>query len=152
MLQKSAGIIPFRNKVSSDGQETDELEFFVGRPWENSDYAAFLKGGIEDGENIEDTAIREFKEESGLPMNDCNMQMLIPLGWVRQNSQKKVFAFGLHYPNINPDVCFSNLCPNGKPEIVKYEWVTYDEIKNRTSKPHLLYYEKLIELAKSNTI
>lgn len=148
-MKKSAGIIPFRETLSAEGKR--ELEFFVGRPWETSDYTAFLKGGMEVGEEIDETAVREFTEESGVSLENCDSSMLIPLGWVRQNSTKDVFAFGLHYPNINPEECHSNLCPSGKPEIVKYEWVTYDELKDRTCKKHLVFYQKLIELYKNET-
>ena len=146
-MNRSAGIIPFRDRLTADEKSTNELEFFVGSPWQSSDYAAFLKGSVEEGESIDETALREFREESGLTLEDCESQMLIPLGWVRQNSQKMVFAYGLHYPNIDPDKCFSNLCPSGKPEIINYAWMTYDELKDNTSRPHLQFYQKLIKMA-----
>ena len=60
----SAGIIPFRR--NSKG----EVEFFVGHPggvgWQWKDYWAYLKGGVEGEETWEETALREFREESGL--------------------------------------------------------------------------------------
>ena len=143
---KSAGIIPFRERQSADDSTKKELEFFVGRPWMTKEYYGFLKGGMEDGETVDETAIREFCEESGLTLSDCESQMLIPLGWVQQNCRKTVFAYGLHYPNIDPKQCSSNLCPSGKPEIVEYRWMTYDELKDCTSTAHLLFYEKLIAL------
>ena len=74
-MKYSAGIIPFRiNK------ETNELEFFVGHPggywWKNKNYWAFLKGNVENGENWQETALREFKEESGLSMEDYESQII----------------------------------------------------------------------------
>lgn len=143
-MVKSAGIIPFRERIYEDGRT--ELEFFVGRPWMSSDYYAFLKGGMEEDENVDETALREFKEESGLTLDDCESQMLIPLGWVQQNCRKMVFAFGLHYPNIDPKQCSSNLTQSGKPEIVDYAWMTYDELKQHTTRAHLQYYKKLIAM------
>lgn len=142
-MKYSAGIIPFRiNK------ETNELEFFVGHPggywWKNKNYWAFLKGNVENGENWQETALREFKEESGLSMEDYESQMLIPLGTVLQNPSKTAIAFALHYPDIDPDKCFSNLIEdNVTPEIDEYRWVSYNDIKNITHKTHMVFYEKI---------
>ena len=62
----SAGIIPFRRNNNG------ETEFFVGHPggemWKNRNYWAFLKGGVEEGETWQDTALREFTEESGVSL------------------------------------------------------------------------------------
>ena len=85
-MKYSAGLIPFRiNKYN-------EMEFFVGHPggsrWKNIDYWAFLKGGTEDNEQWIDAAIREFKEETGLSMDNCKSCYLIPLGSVLQNPKK----------------------------------------------------------------
>lgn len=139
----SAGIIPFR--VNDD---TKEVEFFVGHPggdrWGNKNYWAFLKGHVEKDESWVDAAIREFKEESGLSMESCDSQLLIPLGSVLQNPHKTVIAFGLHYPNINVDECKSNLTDFGYPEIDRYQWMTFDEIKNVTHVTHIKFYEQII--------
>lgn len=146
-MKYSAGIIPFR--VNSN----NELEFFVGHPggigWRNREYWAYLKGGVEAGENYVTAAIREFKEESGLSMEDCESQMLIPLGTSLQNPKKTVIAYGLHYPNINPNDCHSNMADNGlNPEIDAYRWLTYEELKKYTHPTHLIFYETLIKMNK----
>ena len=146
-MKYSAGIIPFR--VNSN----NELEFFVGHPggigWRNKEYWSYLKGGVEDGENYVTAAIREFKEESGLSMEDCESQMLIPLGTSLQNPKKTVIAYGLHYPNINPNDCHSNMADNGlNPEIDAYRWFTYEELKKYTHPAHLIFYETLIKMNK----
>lgn len=146
-MKYSAGIIPFR--VNSN----NELEFFVGHPggigWRNREYWAYLKGGVEAGENYVTAAIREFKEESGLSMEDCESQMLIPLGTSLQNPKKTVIAYGLHYPNINPNDCHSNMADNGlNPEIDAYRWLTYEELKKYTHQTHLIFYETLIKMNK----
>lgn len=139
---ESAGIIPFRVR------EDNEVEFFVGHPGGyHKNYWAFLKGGVEMGETQVDAAIREFKEESGLTLDDCASQMLIPLGQVNQNQRKVAIAYGLHYPNINPSECYSNMCDNlCVPEIDAYRWMTYDELKECTHPTHLIFYEKLIQM------
>ena len=144
-MKYSAGIIPFR--VNDSG----ELEFFVGHPggigWRNRDYWAYLKGGVEKNEDYVSAAIREFKEESGLSMEDCVSQMLIPLGTSLQNPKKTVIAYGLHYPNIDPSDCHSNMADNGRnPEIDAYRWMTYDELRKCTHPMHLIFYETLIRL------
>ena len=145
----SAGIIPFRR--NSKG----EVEFFVGHPggifWSNKNYWAFLKGGVKKGESWSDAAIREFKEESGLAMEECSSSMLIPLGTTLQNPKKTVIAYGLHYPNIDPSQCKSNMADNGlNPEIDEYRWFSYDVLKNITHKMHLVFYETLIKMHDNN--
>lgn len=144
-MKYSAGIIPFR--VAEDGK----MEFFVGHPggveWRHRNYWAYLKGGIEKGENYTDAAIREFKEESGLSMTDCSSQMLIPLGTSLQNPRKTVIAYGLYYPNIDPSICHSNMADNGKnPEIDGYRWMDYEELRKCTHPAHLIFYETLIKI------
>ena len=142
-MKHSAGIIPFRDN------EEGILEFFVGHPggWDKRDYWGFLKGGIEEGEDIVDAAIREFKEESGLNMIDCDSFLLIPLGNVRQNPNKTVEAFGLYYPYILPSECHSNLTEDGvTPEIDKYRWMTYEELKDKTHPTHLRFYKLLTNM------
>lgn len=145
-MKYSAGIIPFRvNK------ETEELEFFLGHPggkyWEKKDTWMFLKGCVEKDENWQDTAIREFKEESGLTMENCNSQLLIPLGTVLQNPHKTVIAYGLHYEDINPLDCKSNFCEDGiTPEMDKFKWIAANKIKNLTLESHLIFYDKLIKM------
>lgn len=144
-MKYSAGIIPFR--VNCDGV----MEFFVGHPggigWRNKNYWVYLKGGVENGESYTAAAIREFKEESGLDMDDCESQMLIPLGMSLQNPKKTVIAYGLHYPNIKLSKCHSNLCDNGiTPEIDSYRWMTYNQLKECTHPAHLIFYENLIKI------
>jgi predicted NUDIX family NTP pyrophosphohydrolase len=144
-MKYSAGIIPFRINHNGD------MEFFVGHPggisWKYKDYWAYLKGGVEKDESYADAAIREFKEESGLSLEDCESKMLIPLGTSPQNPKKTVIAFGLHYPNINPDECHSNMADNGlNPEIDSYRWMTYDQLKKCTHQMHLIFYEKLLKM------
>lgn len=141
----SAGIIPFRR--NNDG----ELEFFVGHPGGQSeewrDYWAYLKGGVEEGETWEETALREFKEESGLKLEGISGKDLIPLGTERQNKRKIVVAYGIYYPDIDCDKCFSNMCDNGThPEIDRYAWMTFEQLKDRTHPKHIQFYEQIKDL------
>ena len=142
----SAGIIPFRFNPS-----TGELEYFVGHPGGMSaEYYAFLKGQTNKGENTVEAAIREFLEESGAIVPDDVFDSLIPLGSVMQNPMKRVTAFGLPYGDINEEKCYSNLCDNGyTPEIDKYAWLTYDELRKITHPSHLIFYEQIKTIALS---
>ena len=145
-MEYSAGIIPFRKN------EKGELEFFVGHPggvgWQWRDYWAYLKGGVENGESWKETALREFQEESGLILEEEVKEKMIPLGTSKQNKHKIVIAFALEYPNINPDECFSNMADNGLcPEIDKYAWFTYEDLKGRTHPMHFIFYDQIIEIA-----
>jgi 8-oxo-dGTP pyrophosphatase MutT (NUDIX family) len=144
-MEHCAGIIPFR--VNSDGL----LEFFVGTPYADCHYWALLKGHIEEGESPADAAIREFEEESGLQLKDCGSFLLLPLGHERQNSFKTISAYGLYWPDILPEQCRSNLTPEGKPEIVAYRWMTYEQLAPVTTQQHLVFYQRLTEMTKINT-
>ena len=142
----SAGLIPFR-----ENETTGEIEFFVGHPGgpyqTAKDIWYFLKGGVERHESWDEAAIREFKEETGLPMDDCESSMLIDLGTTQQNSYKRVVAFGIHYPNIDPNKCVSNFCEDGiHREIDRYAWMTYRDLKPLTHPTHLQFYEQLLEM------
>lgn len=143
----SAGIIPFRRN------ENNEIEFFVGHPggaeWQSKDYWAFLKGGVEGDETYEETALREFREESGLELKGIGKGDLIPLGNTQQNKHKIAIAFGLYYPDIDVNKCHSNMVDGGSvPEIDKYAWFTLDELYGRTHPTHLDFYHQIIDLLK----
>lgn len=143
----SAGIIPFRVNT-----ETNEVEFFVGHPGGDSnlerDFWMFLKGHVEKNESWTDAAIREFKEEAGVSMEDCKSHLLIPLGCTKQNAKKKVIAYALEYPNINPDECKSNLTEFGFPEIDMYRWMNFDTLKDKTHPKHLPFYKQILHKIK----
>ena len=143
-MATSCGIIPFRLNKNGD------LEFFVGHPGgiynAHKDYWALLKGGCEDFDgDLKETAIREFQEESSLTLTEANKATLAYLGSVRQNPHKTVHAFSMAIDDIDCTRCHSNLCPDGKtPEIDKYCWMTWDELKDKTHKTHKSFYEKII--------
>ena len=141
-MKTSCGIIPFRKN------EKGEMEFFVGHPGghypNQKDLWMFLKGAVEDGETWKETALREFKEETGLTLGDDVADKLITLGSVQQNPHKIAAAFGLEYPNIDPNKCHSNMVDGVTPEIDKYCWMTYDQICRYTHPTHMFFYEQLM--------
>lgn len=144
-MKKSVGIIPF--KINDNG----ELVFFVGHPGGNSrNYWTYLKGGVEDDENEIETALREFREESGVSL-DMYKDNLIYLGQTIQNPKKEVAAYGMNltdYFDIDPDKCVSNLCEKGWPEIDKYRWMKWEDLEPVTHPKHKLFYETIMHKAK----
>lgn len=146
----SCGIIPFRKN------ENGEMEFFVGHPGGNypnqRNLWMFLKGAVEEEETWAETALREFKEETGLPMEGCDISMLIPLGSVQQNPHKIAVAFGLNYPNIDPETCYSNMTEENTPEIDRYCWMTYDQVCKFTHHTHIGFYDQIMDMEKYTDI
>lgn len=142
----SAGIIPFRFN------ENGEMEFFLGHPggnhWRSRHLWMFLKGCVSGEESWQETAIREFTEESKVefPYDDVESK-LIPLGSVLQNSRKTTIAFGLEYGDIDPKKCSSNLSEDGSCyEIDAYEWMNFDKVKEVTHPTHIGFYEQLMQM------
>lgn len=152
-IVSSAGIIPYRIK-------NDKVEFFVGHPggpyWTGEPYFAMLKGCVEVGENLVEAAKREFEEESGIKIPAS--KKLHCLGTIQQNSVKMVTAYAIHM-DIDLSRCRSNMCEmeypyhSGEfiecPEIDEYAWMTYDELKDHTTKSHLEFYREIERNAKS---
>lgn len=137
-MKKSVGIIPYK-------EVNRQLLFFVGHPGGCRDnYWALLKGGTEGDESDLDTALREFREESGVDLT-AYKDAMVYLGQVKQNPKKNVGAFSVKVEDINPAECHSNLCPNGvTPEIDQYRWMSWEELKPLTHKQHIIFYEKIL--------
>ena len=132
----SCGIIPYK---VIDGT----FYFFVGHPGGmRREYWAFMKGRMEDTDkDCQACAVREFKEETGV---DVDYNQLVFLGETTQNSQKRVRAYSIYKDDIDPDKCFSNLCLMGWPEIDKYRWIAWEELKTITNPHHHQFYETII--------
>ena len=151
-MATSCGIIPFR--INDKGQ----YEFFVGHPGgkynAKNDYWALLKGGCEnEDDSLEETAIREFQEESSYILTDDDKRHLIYLGSVKQNPHKTVHAYGMYIKDIDCSKCHSNLCPDGvTPEIDKYQWMTWADLEPRTHKTHKVFYFRIIQAIVKNML
>ena len=148
-MQHSAGIIPYKF-------EDSEIKFFLGHPGgpmnRNKDYWALLKGTMENGEDVLETAIREFQEESGLRLDtDRVKEHLWLVGTIKQRKDKIVTAYAMEVDDIDPDKCFSNMVPDeGFPEMDEYKWFTFDEIKEVVSKSNLWFYSEIIKRLEIN--
>ena len=143
----SAGIIPYRFNNNGD------VEFFVGHPggpfWHDKDYWALLKGRRNKDESAESCAIREFQEESGITLTDNEKSKIWYLGFVKQRKDKIVSAFALEKPDINPDVCYSNMADNCEwPEIDKYAWMELNEVVAKTHPTNIFFFQHIAECSR----
>lgn len=141
----SAGIIAY-------AYYNGEIMFFVGHPGGNrNDYWSMLKGRHDEGEELIDTALREFKEESTIDLIKYK-DKLVYLGDVQQSKHKTVHTFALnleHISLIDPKKCKSNMADNCPwPEIDKYRWMSYSDVISKTHKTHIDFYNKILELEK----
>ena len=87
-MDSSAGILMYR----WSGPRLEVLLVHPGSPfWRNKDEGAWSipKGEMDEGEDTEVAARREFQEETGIAV----LGPLEPLGEVRQRGGKRVFAF-----------------------------------------------------------
>lgn len=118
--------------VGKDGR------YLLGKAGEHEEphcYTIF-KGGLENGENYIDTAIRELKEESGIDVIlDHRLNKNISTNPIYQYSlrHKDVFVFMLHdNEGVLKDFNFScsSFYAENKLEIVDYKWVTLKEMRD----------------------
>lgn len=85
----SAGLLMYRRR----GEQIEVLLAHPGGPYfRNKDEGAWTlpKGEVEEGEQAEACAVREFREETGI---DPGAAALLPLGEIRQRGGKRVQAW-----------------------------------------------------------
>jgi predicted NUDIX family NTP pyrophosphohydrolase len=101
-VPRSAGILLYRRR-------TDGLEVFLVHPggpfWRNKDEGSWSipKGQCGETEEPFDAAVREFAEETGLPISGT----FVALQEIRQNSGKRVIAWALE-GDADPEAIRSN--------------------------------------------
>jgi 8-oxo-dGTP pyrophosphatase MutT (NUDIX family) len=127
MMQVSAGGVVYR--IRDDG--VIEVKLITTKSWKFS----LPKGHVEQGDSVEDTAIREVKEEAGV---DAKIEMLLGTAeWkLRSGDTKTVYIY------------LMKLIKDGKVndpdnEILKAEWKTLDEAVHLVDFPpmrKLLFY------------
>lgn len=106
----------------------------IGHPTYSSDGSGFWtipKGKMDEGETEEQTAKREFFEESGFVIDGFPDGTLEHLGSAEyKHKKKRIVAFYFKTNMVPPrPVCLSYLDHNGEriPEIDRFMWVTYTE-------------------------
>jgi predicted NUDIX family NTP pyrophosphohydrolase len=124
----SAGILPWRRARTG-------LELFLahmGGPfWAGREEGAWsiVKGELAQGEEPVAAALREFREETGLPLSGP----LLPLAPIRQAGGKQVLAFAIEAPDLDPAAVRSSTVavewPRGSgryrryPEVDRAAWL-----------------------------
>jgi len=152
-MKQSAGILLYRKK-------NEQLEFFLVHPGgpffmkKQEGWWTIPKGEIFAGEAPLDTAIREFKEETGHEVSAG----FIELQPIVQKAGKKVFCWATDSIAVEPENVISNTFEiewpprSGRmqvfPEIDKAGWFNYDKAAKLINDKQLSFLDELISLLK----
>ena len=147
----SAGLLLFRRAPH------DEIEIFLAHPggpfWAKRDVGAWTipKGVPHDGEELLETARREFHEETGILLHGP----FATLGSVRQKAGKIVHAWACE-GDADPATVYSNSMPfewpprSGRwitvPEIDRCEWFDLRTGRVRINVAQEAFIDRLVEL------
>jgi predicted NUDIX family NTP pyrophosphohydrolase len=144
-MKKSAGILIYRKK-------NGKIQVFLVHPggpfWKNKDLNSWSipKGEVETEEDLKNTAIREFEEETGIILTDEDKEKIFYLGEVKSKN-KIVYVFALEKDLGDGIKIKSNLIQTefGEfPEVDKGEY-----FDSEVAKEKLVNYQKdLIEMIK----
>ncbi|WP_439691537.1 NUDIX domain-containing protein [Curtobacterium sp. SP.BCo] len=146
----SAGLLLYRVDVTGVQVWIAHMggPFWRGRPraW------SVPKGLVEDGEDLLDTARREFAEEIGVAAPDGTPR---DLGELRQASGKRVHVFALEAPEFTVDEVRSNTVrlelPRGSgrfvevPEVDDARWVSVDEARELLVAGQVAALDRLVQ-------
>jgi predicted NUDIX family NTP pyrophosphohydrolase len=144
-MRKSAGILIYRKKNRN-------IQIFLVHPggpfWKNKDLNSWSipKGEIENEENLKDTAIREFEEETGIVLTNKDKENIFYLGEVK-NKNKIVYIFALEKDLGDKVKIKSNLVKTkfGEfPEVDKGQYFNLGEAINKL----VSYQKNLIKILK----
>jgi predicted NUDIX family NTP pyrophosphohydrolase len=144
-MKKSAGILIYRKK-------NGKIQVFLVHPggpfWKNKDLNSWSipKGEIENEEDIKNTALREFEEETGIVLTDEDKEKIFYLGEVKSKN-KIVYVFALEKDLGDGIKIKSNLIKTefGEfPEIDKGEYFDLEVAKEKL----VSYQKELIEMIK----
>jgi predicted NUDIX family NTP pyrophosphohydrolase len=144
-MKKSAGILIYRKK-------NGKIQVFLVHPggpfWKNKDLNSWSipKGEIENEEDLKNTALREFEEETGIVLTDKDKEKIFYLGEVKSKN-KIVYVFALEKDLGDEIKIKSNLVKTefGEfPEIDKGEYFDLEVAKEKL----VSYQKELIEMVK----
>lgn len=149
-MKKSAGILLYRVK---NGIPEVMLVHPGGPFWKNKDAGAWSipKGEFSAEEDPLEAALRELREETGIPVKKGKC---IPLGPVKQKSGKLVLAWAMK-GDLDATVIKSNTFElewppkSGKkqmvPEVDKAEWFTLPEARKKINPAQAALLDELAE-------
>lgn len=148
MAKRSAGILLYRHRQG-------ELEVFLVHPggpfWVKKDLGAWTipKGEYADGEEPLAAAMREFREETGFPIEGPFLE----LGVIRQASGKLVSGWAVE-GDCDPEKLVSNLCQiewpprSGRmieiPEVDRGAWFSLAEARRRIISTQIPFLDSLV--------
>jgi predicted NUDIX family NTP pyrophosphohydrolase len=151
-MKESAGLLLYRRQA---GQIQVLLVHPGGPFWANKDAGAWTipKGELEDGEGPLDTALREFKQETGTALGT---PAAVPLGSVRQKAGKLVHAWAVE-GDLDSDAIRSNTFTiewppsSGKraefPEIDRADWFDLTTARIKVNPAQIAFLDRLEQLA-----
>lgn len=138
-MKYSAGVLLVRRRNHGP-------EVFLVRPggpfWQHKDLGAWgmPKGVIDDGENPQECAKREFAEEIGISLPDgIEMTAIEPF---RQSSYKTIYPYIVEW-DVEIDEVHSNLTPEGFPEIDRGEWFDFKTARAKIMPGQMRLIEEL---------
>jgi predicted NUDIX family NTP pyrophosphohydrolase len=150
----SAGILPWRRGEAG-------LELFLARMggpfWANRVEGAWsiVKGELAADEEPVAAALREFAEETGLPLAGP----LLPLAPIRQAGGKQVLAYAIEAPDLDPTAVRSNTYtvewPRGSgryrryPEVERAAWLAPAEARRLLVKAQAALVDEIEQLVTS---
>jgi predicted NUDIX family NTP pyrophosphohydrolase len=150
MAKRSAGLLLYR-------RTPEGIEVLLAHPggplWRTRDEGAWTipKGEIEAGEQPQDVARREFREETG---HEAPAGQAADLGEIRQKSGKLVVGWG-YEGDLDPATAVSNTFPlewpSGSgdyidvPEIDRVEWFGPVEARRRLNPAQAPFVDRLLE-------
>lgn len=156
--ERSAGILLFR-KSTAAAPAAGAPEFLLVHPggpyWTKRDLGAWSipKGGLEDGEDPRDCALREMAEELGAAP-DLAPEDLVELGSVRQRAGKVVEAWAAE-ADFDPGALFSNTFAmewpprSGNeqefPEVDRAEWFDLTQARRKILPAQAAFLDRLLE-------
>jgi len=139
-MKKSAGILIYRKK-------NGRIQVFLVHPggpfWKNKDLNSWSipKGEIENEEDLENTALREFEEETGIVLTDEDKEKIFYLGEARSKN-KIVYVFALEKDLGDKIKIKSNLVKTEFGEFHEIDKGEYFDLE--IAKEKLIDYQKIL--------
>lgn len=150
MAEISAGLLMFKKE---NGQYRVFLAHAGGPYWKNMELFGIPKGHVEPGEDLINTARREFEEETGIK---CIASSFIDLGFSKTKANKSVYIWAFEGDGI---FFGSNFCrieyPRGSgifidvPENDRAEFFSLDEAVEKIFSYQKVFIDRFIELIAS---